>query len=184
MGVAAAQGDYVAFLDGDDLWGYQWLAKAHDFCSRSPIEVIAHCEVNVYFGDAKYLFWHVDSENPSFDFDFLRIMNYWSFFAFARREIFTEFPFRKCELNVGFGHEDWYWNCQTFEAGIAHRPVPDTVHMVRRRSASQSRRCLNSDVIVFPSEITLYNWKPVPRLQNPRLGSTGTTSGVPPGRLI
>ena len=84
-GVAAAQGEYLSFLDGDDLYGYRWLAAAHDFCARSPIEVVAHTEVSVYFGDAKYLFWHVDSENPSFDFDYLRIMNlFLVFFRFCQ----------------------------------------------------------------------------------------------------
>ena len=162
-GVAAAKSEYLSFLDGDDLIGYRWLTAAHDFCARSPIEVIAHTEVSVVFGVENFVWWNIDSEDPIFDFDYLRFANYWLMPLFSRREIFWEFPFKKNDLDAGFGHEDWYWSCQTFQAGIAHRPVPDTVHMWRRRQGSQSRLCFHSDVTVFPTELTHYSWDPTPK---------------------
>ena len=76
-GVAAAQGEYISFFDGDDLYGYRWLAAAYDFCVRSPIEVVAHTEVSVVFGVERLIWWNPDSEDPFFDFDYLRFSNYW-----------------------------------------------------------------------------------------------------------
>ena len=160
MGVEAASGRYISFLDGDDLWGYQWLTRAYDFCSQSPIAIISHSEANVIFGEKREIWWHVDSLDLGFDFDYLRIRNYWNALSFAERAVYTEYPFRKVNLSTGFGHEDWHWNCVTFEAGIPHRAVPDTVHLVRRRSGSQMTLCDNSDAVPWPSELTSYSWQP------------------------
>jgi glycosyltransferase involved in cell wall biosynthesis len=162
-GVAAAKGEYLTLLDGDDLYGYRWLAAAHDFCARSSIALIAHTEVSLGFGDENFIWWNIDSEDPIFDFDYLRFGNYWPMPLFGRRDIFVEFPFQKNDLDAAYCHEDWFWICQTFQSGIAHRPVPDTVSMYRRRKGSQRWRCFHSDVTVFPTELTHYSWKPTPK---------------------
>jgi glycosyltransferase involved in cell wall biosynthesis len=160
LGVAAANGAYIAFLDGDDLWGYRWLAAAHDFCAGSPIAVIAHSEVNIIFGEENLIWWHADSEDPKFDVDFLRIGNYWDALSLAKREIFTAYPFIQNDMDSGYGIEDWHWNCVTLENGFAHRPVPNTVHMKRRRAGSQMFRCRANDLVTWPTDLTLYQWKP------------------------
>jgi hypothetical protein len=156
-GVQEAVGTHVAFLDADDLWSENWLTAAHDFVCRSPRPVVAHSEMNVVFGSMRAIWWHADSEAEDFDIDFQRIGNYWDAMCLARREIFLAHPFRQNDIKAGYGHEDWHWNNMTLAAGIAHRPVPGTVHFKRRRDGSQMEMCDRGDVVVYPTAITAYS---------------------------
>jgi glycosyltransferase involved in cell wall biosynthesis len=157
--VEIAKGDYVSFLDGDDLWSYNWLAKSLQFSLAQVGPVIAHSEVNVVFGGAQQMWWHADSESSDFELDYLHVGNYWDAMCFTERKIMLQFPFRANNLNQGFGHEDWHWNCLTLGCGIPHRPVPETVHFKRRRKGSQMAKCDEFDVTMSPAEISRFDWK-------------------------
>jgi glycosyltransferase involved in cell wall biosynthesis len=151
-GVAVARGECLTFLDADDLWSYNWLAEAWIFCAKRP-DAVAHSEVNVVFGLERNIWWHIDSEGPLYDPLYLRWANYWDAMSFARADIYRLFPFKPNDLQLGFGHEDWHWNCKTIDAGIAHKPVHSTVHFKRRRASSQMARVAQTGSIVWPSEI-------------------------------
>lgn len=136
QGILAACGSFACFLDGDDLWSTNWLIEAHRLVTSRP-DCVAHSACNMVFGNEKNLWWHIDSEGALFDADYLTWGNYWDAMSFARTELYRAFPFRKNDLKLGFGHEDWYWNVVTLEAGHAHKPVPGTMHFKRRRTGSQ-----------------------------------------------
>lgn len=155
-GALRATGTFVSYLDGDDLWGFNWLLDAYRFCAAQTVPVIAHSQVNVVFGDARGLWWHPDSLSPGTDIDFQRIGNYWDAMCFTTRAVALDQPYRANDIAAGYGHEDWYWNNITLAAGIAHRPVPGTVHMKRRRPHSQMARCWARGAVPFASALSRY----------------------------
>jgi glycosyltransferase involved in cell wall biosynthesis len=163
QGVSAANGKYVSFLDADDMWSFNWLLEAYRFCEMSQDVIVAHSEVNVVFGAGQQLWFHADSQGSDFIADYQRVGNYWDAMSFGLRTLFLQVPFQKNELSEGFGHEDWHWNNMTLEMGVAHRPVPGTVHFKRRRPGSQMSLVDQSDAFVRPTKISDFKW----RLPNP-----------------
>lgn len=159
-GAGEATGKYVTFLDGDDLWGSQWIVLSHAFCEAEGANVIAHSEMNLVFGEHRLVWFHEDSESADFDIGYQRIANYWDAMCFASNDILRSFPFEKNAIRDGYAHEDWHWNNVTLEAGLSHRPVPGTVHMKRRRVGSQMTKCDEHDAIVRPTALTSFRWRP------------------------
>lgn len=158
-GAKAAKGTFVSFLDGDDLWCKAWLTAAHGFCTSDNSPVVAHSECNVVFGEVRVIWWHADSRDSTFDVNYLRLGNYWDAMSFCRREILFDHPFVANDLAAGIGHEDWHWNCETFAAGIDHRPVPGTVHFKRRRKGSQMALCDAAGAMVRDNALSSYQWE-------------------------
>jgi hypothetical protein len=79
----------------------------------------------------------LDSESGLCDPSYLAWLNYWDAMSFARTELYRLFPFRRNDLALGFGHEDWHWNAWTLAEGVPHKPAPKTMHFKRSRKGSQ-----------------------------------------------
>lgn len=135
-GIEAAQGLCSAFLDSDDLWSKNWLLEAWRLIEKRP-DVVAHSYCNVVFGLRRHLWWHCDSESKFVDPNYLLRLNLWDSLSFARTDIYRQFPFRRNNIKLGFGHEDWHWNTWTLREGVHHKPVQGTVHFKRARAGSQ-----------------------------------------------
>ena len=160
--VSAASGSYISFLDGDDLWSENWLVVGYQLCQPDPKLVVAHSEVNVIFGESRQMWWHVDSRRPGFDSSYLRTANYWDAMSFGARIIYNRFPFVANDVKVGFGHEDWHWNCVTLASGIDHRPAIGTVHFKRRRRGSQMALCQAVNAVPWVNPVSSYGWAAQP----------------------
>ena len=147
---------WLAFLDGDDLWGVDWLVAAHDAVleSSAGLRDVFHPQVNIIFGDHHSLLHHIDSTNPEFLWSRFCLHNAWTALSFVRRDLLLEMPYPKNDLSNGYGYEDWSWNMAVLDAGGRHRVVEDTVHFIKRTNGDsllgQSRQALRTR---YPSAI-------------------------------
>lgn len=169
-GALASEGHYVAFLDGDDLWGNDWLSATHTLAKAAVQETIWHPEVNVYFGGTEYIFLHLDSDDPRFDLAGLAYTNYWTALSFVRREFLLRTPYTRTELSRQLGYEDWSWHLRTLELGVLHKIVPGTGHAIRAKPAGSSLLSATAVAGCMPSPTRVF-------LQSLNDGNKGVRSG-------
>lgn len=145
FGVEGSNSKYIAFLDGDDLWSFNWLSKAHEISDSTEANIVLHPEINVYFnnGHPKQLgaiTRHIASSSQEFNLSVLAQANYWTALSFAPRELYLRFPFRRVSVGLGNGFEDWAFNLETSTAGIDHAIAPETAHFIRDKNVGSMRR--------------------------------------------
>lgn len=158
--VKNVDGQYIALLDGDDLWSDNWLALCWEYLLEHPVEadrdVVLHPEYNLIFGAHNLLVRQGDSSSSFFDQDFLRLTNYWDALCFASRRLFLDCPYQKNDVSAGFAHEDYLWMCETLANGVAHVLVKNAVHFKRRRAGSVSQFAEEKKVKVKFNSFSFY----------------------------
>jgi hypothetical protein len=174
-GAHLARGRFLTFLDGDDLWSDNWVSASYARATNSQESSAAiwHPEYLYYFAQSdfdhhsqtakpsKYAISHFKRHKGTDDVattvDGIPFDNIWTANAFALTETFLHTPYRSKHSSPGFGIEDWSWNMETLWAGIEHRTVPETVHMIRIKD-TPSLGQTNSQTGLLPHIPTGYNW--------------------------
>ncbi len=150
-GVEEARGQWIAFLDADDIWSPNWLVASHKAATAEQREVIWHPEANLYFGHEPHIFTHIDMEDPAFDLLTLTTSNYWTALCFARREFCRAHPYPSSHLDKQLGYEDWCWNAEAIRWGALHKIVPGTVHFIRQKRGSLLHRTNSLQSLMHPT---------------------------------
>jgi glycosyltransferase involved in cell wall biosynthesis len=155
MGVEKARGEWIAFIDGDDLWDKDWLVKAYQAASKDNRDIVWHPNTNLHFGSNPHIFLHPDMEDPDIEIERLAYQNLWSALCFTSRSILKRIPYRLTHMDKQIGYEDWSWNIETIANGILHKTVPDTVHAIRGKHVSLVKQTSASLCIPHPSDLFL-----------------------------
>lgn len=154
LGVANARGRAVALLDGDDLFGGTWLARAHGTLrERGFGNVCLHPEYTVIFGEERAARRHIGMDHPDFRVSHSMFENYFTALSMAPIEVYRSSPFRPAAPERGFGHEDWAWIHDTIHRGVEHLVVPETLHAVRRRRSSRLAESRLRDHLPLPTPL-------------------------------
>lgn len=157
-GIAAATGQYIAIIDGDDLICKTWLSEAYKVAKENPNYVL-HPEKNVCFGRASIVFTHPDQTDKSIDMTSLVTDNYWTSLCFAARSVFLTCPYESTPGQNSYGYEDWYWNCEVICKGYVHKTVAETVHFIRLKvQGSRNTTSAANKKILRHSQLFLSDW--------------------------
>jgi hypothetical protein len=129
--VQRARGRFVATHDGDNLYGEDWLARAHDFLRDRP-RAVAHPEL-IWIFQGRSQYW---IQSPLGATTEILFINPWDTICLAAREVFEQVPYRAATR--AYAYEDWAWNCDTIAAGLEHVFVPGTIVAKRQKPDEES----------------------------------------------
>lgn len=133
--VQHACGEFIATLDGDDLFSENWLSAAVQTIRSHGPATITHPQWMIAFGTWHAYWEQIDQTDRRFLPETLMSLNHWNACSVARREIFIEHPYVYARAGeTGFGFEDWHWNCETIAHGCVHRVAPQTFRLERRKA--------------------------------------------------
>jgi glycosyltransferase involved in cell wall biosynthesis len=132
-GAEAARGEFVAFVDGDDIVSRNYFVSALAILREATGPTVVHPEYVVSFGARRNLWRIGSSRSPEVSYRDLVRHNLWPSSAVSPRALLLEHPYRSLSPASGYGPEDWIWNIDTCAAGVLHLAAPETMFFWRVR---------------------------------------------------
>jgi len=139
-----AWGEFVFFIDGDDLISKDYVKKGLEILAKSKREIVVCPEYCISFSDDSKtgaILKMKSSAAREKDAFMLFSVNLWTAAIAGRRETFLKYKY--IETKDGYGHEDYAINITLTAAGVKHVVVPNEVYFYREKE--QSRRKKNDE---------------------------------------
>lgn len=133
------EGDYIAFLDADDLFSENWLGEGMDVVKAGEARgerLIAHPELNVLFDRNRAVSRNVDQDSPLFTPHYFYARNYYDSLCLAPRQAHLAAPYSPRDIPNGLSFQDFQFSIETMARGWKHVVVKDTIIFKRRRDFS------------------------------------------------
>ena len=134
---SVANGKYLSFIDADDLISDNWFVDSLKILEKSKKPIFLHPEALLSFGlDMKIpVCWPQHNFNSKKDAIYhLFHSNQWSSAVIGETAVFLKFPYIKNEK--GYGHEDYFFILETYDAGYTHKTTPKTTCFYRQKTVS------------------------------------------------
>ncbi|MBO0844807.1 MAG: glycosyltransferase family 2 protein [Nocardioides sp.] len=144
-------GDYIAFLDSDDLFSQNWLAEALATVRAGESHgerLIAHPELSVLFDRNRAVSRNVDQDSPLFTPHFFYLRNYYDSLCLAPRAAHLAVPYSPRDIPNGLSFQDFQFSIETMSRGWKHVVVKDTIIFKRRRDYSLMVENMNRKTLV------------------------------------
>ena len=143
-----ASGEYLTFLDGDDLISDNWLVVAYGALIGATEEVIVHPEGILTFGTEVNNVLTIQTETLPREKDTIVLLgeNRWCAILMAKTSTLLKFPYQ--HLTGGYSHEDYVFNVETTNAGIKHIIAKETILFYRRSNNSRLSSSNNTNQII------------------------------------
>jgi len=143
-------GDYIAFLDADDIFSENWLAEGLATVKVGEDRgegLIASPELEILFDRNLAANRNLDQDSPLFTPYFLYLRGYYDSLCIAPREAHLEVPYASRDMAKGLAFQDYQFAIETMSRGWKHVIVKDTIIFKRRRDSSlvvesQARRAI------------------------------------------
>ena len=134
VATSQARGQFIAFMDGDDLYMSTWLSEAMKLATVTPGRFVWRPETILSF-ERYGMIWRPVELKKSEAALGLSTQTLWPVCCVIERTLAAAIPYPP--LDNEFPFEDWAWNIALVEAGVTNRIVPRTGYgyRVKRRGS-------------------------------------------------